>query len=268
MRRRFVDAHCHFDFAVFDGRRSQIIEQCQQQGLTALVMPGVSDANWERLRLLCDALPRLWFAPGIHPWWVNQVRESCLDELDRFLGQGHPRLVGIGECGLDRPHGELDQQYPWFEGQITLARQHGLPLLIHSVRTHDEVAQLLKRQNYTGRALIHGFSGSLQQAERFVSRGFAIGVGGVITYPRANKTRKAISALPLEALVLETDAPDMPPQGVRKGENSPLNLGINFAALCELRSETPDEVAAALWRNACQLYWPELETAPDQGLAG
>ncbi len=268
MPRRFVDAHCHFDFAVFEGRRSKILEQCRQQGLAALIMPGVSDENWARLLELCDNHPGLWFAPGIHPWWVDQVNDGCLDDLQRFLEQGHCRLVGIGECGLDRLHGELEQQYPWFEGQVELAGRFGLPLLIHSVRTHDEVAQLLKRHNYSGRALIHGFSGSLQQAERFVSRGFTIGVGGVITYPRANKTRQAISALPLEVLVLETDAPDMPPLGVRKGENSPLNLGINFAALCELRSEAPDEIADALWRNSCRLYWPELETAPYQGLAG
>ncbi len=268
MGRRFVDAHCHFDFSVFDGKRAEVLEQCREQGLTHLVMPGVSPGNWERLRHLCDHFPSLWFAPGIHPWWVEQVRDEALEELERFLQEGHPRLVGIGECGLDRLHGELARQYPWFEGQIALAEHYGLPLLIHSVRTHDEVAQLLRRRGYSGRALIHGFSGSLQQAERFVSRGFRIGVGGVITYARANKTRNAISALPLEALVLETDAPDMPPQGIAKGQNSPLNLSINFAALCELRSEQPDEIAAALWRSSCELYWPGMETAPDQGLAG
>ena len=268
MQRRFVDAHCHFDFAVFDGKRAEVLEQCRQQGVTDLVMPGVSPGNWECLCRLCDSFPQLWFAPGIHPWWVDQVGDEGLEDLERLLNEGHPGLVGIGECGLDRLYGEPVRQYPWFEGQIALARRYGLPLLIHSVRTHDEVAQLLRRCNYSGRALVHGFSGSLQQAERFVSRGFSIGVGGVITYPRANKTRNAISALPLEALVLETDAPDMPPKGIAKGRNSPVNLGLNFAALCELRSEPSDEIAAALWRNSCELYWPGMETAPDQGLAG
>jgi TatD DNase family protein len=129
-----------------------------------------------------------------------------------------------------------------------------MPLVIHSVKTHDEVHSVLNHRQWDGRALIHGFSGSFQQASKLVDLGCFIGVGGVITHPRARKTRDAIAKLPMEALVLETDAPDMAPEGVPQGQNSPRYLPDILHALAEIRGGTPEQLAPALLDNVCRLY--------------
>ena len=137
---------------------------------------------------------------------------------------------------------------------MALADELNLPLVIHSVKTHDEVHGVLNRRQWQGRALIHGFSGSFQQAAKLVDLGCFIGVGGVITHPRARKTRDAVAKLPLEALVLETDAPDMAPEGVPQGENSPRYLPDILDALAELRGTSPEHLAPALLDNVSRLY--------------
>src|SRR5690554_5989055 len=148
----------------------------------------------------------------------------------------------------------MSDQYPWFEAQIGLASELGLPLVIHSVRAHDEVHATLRRTNWNGRALLHGFSGSYQQAKKLVDLGCFIGVGGVITHPRSRKTRDTIARLPLEALVLETDAPDMAPEGVEAGANSPVHLRRILECLSEIRGESADYVASVVFSNTGLLY--------------
>jgi TatD DNase family protein len=166
--------------------------------------------------------------------------------------------VAVGECGLDRLRGNMNDQYPWFEAQIALASELGLTLVIHSVRAHDEVHATLRRMNWSGRALLHGFSGSFQQAKKLIDQGGFIGVGGVITHSRASKTRDAIARLPLESLVLETDAPDMAPKGIEAGSNSPLYLRRILDSLCEIRGEPPDQLAGVLFENTERLYGKSL----------
>ena len=185
---------------------------------------------------------------------MEEHSEEDLTQLRRLL-EGRPdRCVAIGECGLDRIRGSLEAQLPWFEAQVALADELNLPLVIHSVKTHDEVHGVLNRRQWQGRALIHGFSGSFQQAAKLVDLGCFIGVGGVITHPRARKTRDAVAKLPLEALVLETDAPDMAPEGVPQGENSPRYLPDILDALAELRGTSPEHLAPALLDNVSGLY--------------
>ncbi len=252
---RFIDAHCHFDFPVFDGRRDEILDEAAGFGLEAIVMPGVAPSNWGRIQQLAEEDARLWFAPGVHPWWVDDVADDVLVRLEGLLAQRHPRCLAIGECGLDRLRGALEIQEPFFAGQIELARRHSLPLLIHSVRTHDMVVALLREKRFSGPGLLHAFNGSWQQADQLWSRGLFIGVSGAITYPRARRTREAIQRLPLEALVLETDAPDMPPAGVAKGQNTPLNLKLIFDQLCKLRPEPSDRIARQIRQNTEVLFW-------------
>ncbi|MEQ5817541.1 TatD family hydrolase [Marinobacter sp. NFXS11] len=251
---RLIDAHCHFDFPQFDDRRDNELEQGRSRGLSGLVIPGVRRPDWDRVRDTALAHEGLFYCLGIHPWFVEEHSEADLAELRRRL-EGQPECcLGIGECGLDRLKGNLERQWPWFEAQVDLARELNLPLVIHSVKTHDEVHGLLNRRQWHGRALIHGFSGSFQQAAKLVDLGCFIGVGGVITHPRARKTRDAIARLPLKALVLETDAPDMAPEGVPQGENSPRYLPDILDALAELRGASPEQLAPALLDNVSRLY--------------
>lgn len=249
-----VDAHCHFDFPEFDGQRERVLDQARDAGVSRLVIPGVDRQNWERVIATAASLPGVSYCLGIHPWFVDEHQQDDLVVLETLLSGLDRRCVGLGECGLDRLRGELSSQIPWFEAQVDLADRLGRSLVIHSVRTHDEIHGILRARGFHGKALVHGFSGSYQQARKLVDLGCYIGVGGVITHSRAKKTRDTVARLPLEALVLETDAPDMPPEGVKKGANSPVFLPRIFSALAGLRHESADRLAEQLRGNAYRLY--------------
>lgn len=249
-----VDAHCHFDFPVFAGHRQDILDQARQDGVSRIVIPGVRRADWQRVRDVAGKYAGAYYCLGIHPWFIDEHEPSDLDLLREALAERPAGCVAVGECGLDRLRGELTTQTPWFEAQIELAGELGYPLVVHSVRTHDEVHTILRASQFSGRTLIHGFAGSYQQACKLVDIGCYIGVGGIITHERASKTRVTVSRLPLEALVLETDAPDMAPAGVDKGANSPTYLPRIFNALTALRTEPSDTVAMALLANVRALY--------------
>ena len=251
---QLIDAHCHFDFPQFDGRRETELERARSHGVSRLVIPGVRRPDWSRVRQTALAHEGLFYCLGIHPWFVDEHSEQDLAALEQLLTSKPVCCVAIGECGLDRLRGSLKAQWPWFEAQVSLASELNMPLVIHSVKTHDEVHGLLNRRQWTGRALIHGFSGSFRQAEKLVDLGCFIGVGGVITHPRARKTRDAIARLPTESLVLETDAPDMAPEGVPPGQNSPVYLPQILDILAEIRRVEPEALAQALKANVSRLY--------------
>ena len=251
---QLVDAHCHFDFPFFDGHRETVLAQTASLGVCAVVIPGVRRQDWQRVESMADAEKGLWYCLGIHPWFIQEHGAGDLAELERLLSSAPQASVGLGECGLDALKGDLSEQEPWFEAQIDIAQRLGLALVIHSVKSHDLVHSSLKRAGWNGRALLHGFSGSYQQAQKLVDLGCYIGVGGVITHDRARKTRDTIARLPADALVLETDAPDMAPAGVAKGQNSPIHLPEIFEALAELRSEPRESLAEILLANTAKLY--------------
>lgn len=256
---RFIDAHCHFDFPAFDGRREIVLGEARSGGLSNLVIPGVRRSDWGRVSRIASEYDGLYYCLGIHPWFVG---EHTADDLDALRGalEDHPgHCVALGECGLDRIHGDLKEQYPWFERQVDIAAQLHLPLVVHSVKTHDEVYEVLRRKGFPGRVLVHGFSGSYEQASKLIDLGCFIGVGGVITHPRARKTRDTIARLPVDALILETDAPDMAPEGVEAGHNSPAYLPLIFDALVGLRGAGREDLARSLLGNVQRLYgWNEI----------
>jgi TatD DNase family protein len=249
-----VDAHCHFDFPRFDDCRETELEKARQAGLVALVIPGVRKPDWPRVRSTAESYRGAYYCLGVHPWYVGDHKDTDMQVLQDLLSSYPDLCVGVGECGLDKLSGDVRAQWPWFEWQAELASAMNYPLIIHSVKTHDEVHGFLNRAGWSGRALIHGFSGSYQQAKKLVDLGCYIGVGGVITYQRARKTRDAIARLPVESLVLETDAPDMSPAGVARGYNSPACLGQIFQALTTLRRTSPEALMPSLLNNVCRLY--------------
>ncbi|MGM0451309.1 MAG: TatD family hydrolase [Pseudomonadota bacterium] len=249
-----IDAHCHIDFPQFDANREQLLAACEEQGIRKIVVPGTVPDGWEKILELARCHSMLAPAAGLHPWWADDFGDDSIARLDRLFVE-NSQLVAVGECGLDRKHGPaVAQQQAVFEAQVRLADKHGRPLLIHSVGTHDTVLSLLRRHRFTPPVLIHGFSGSLEQAQALIQQGAFIGVSGIITHPRARKTRRVMAQLPLEALVLETDAPGMPPRGVPREGNSPLNLPWVMDALCALREESRALVSEILWQNTQRLF--------------
>jgi TatD DNase family protein len=193
---------------------------------------------------------------GIHPYYVEQHQEEDLERLAEKLLSRSERCVAVGECGLDYYHSKSNaaKQERFFVQQIKLANTYKLPLIVHSRNAHQQIIKLLNQHSTEKKGVIHAFSGSYQQALDYIKLGFYIGVGGTITYPRAKKTRETISRLPLESLVLETDAPDMPIFGQQGQENHPKNLRNILNELILLRSESEQTIAGQVFRNSQSMY--------------
>lgn len=256
MTARFYDTHCHFDFPPFTGDELASLVKAGQAGVEKIIVPTIEAERFVKVLALTAQHPMLYAAIGLHPIVIHQHQDASLALLEHHLQQRPPKLVAMGEIGLDlyMENPLFERQEAILDAQLTLAKRYDLPVILHSRRTHDKLAAHLKRHNLPRTGVVHGFSGSLQQAERFVELGYLIGVGGTITYPRASKTRDVMAKLPLASLLLETDAPDMPLNGWQGQPNRPERVADVFQVLCELRSETPEEIANALICNADKLF--------------
>lgn len=256
MSYRFIDTHCHFDFPPFTGDEAASIQRAAQAGVNGIIVPAIEAANFSRVLALATTYPSLFAALGLHPVVIERHSNDGLDRLQQALDKRPQKIVAVGEIGLDlyRDAPQFDKQERVLEAQLQLAKRYDLPVILHSRRTHDKLAMHLKRYALPRTGVVHGFAGSLQQAQRFVQLGYSIGVGGTITYPRARKTREVMAQLPLESLLLETDAPDMPLNGFQGQPNRPEQTARVFAALCELRPEPEDVIADALYRNTTTLF--------------
>lgn len=252
----FIDTHCHFDFPPFAGHEKASLAQAKACGVQKIIVPAIGVQHFSRIQAVVLRHEMLYAALGLHPIVIEQHDEHSLIALEQALAARCDKVVAIGEAGLDlyRADPQFDRQCALLIEQLQLAARFELPIILHSRRTHDRLAMLLRRHPVARTGVIHGFAGSLQQAERFVGLGYAIGVGGTITYPRASKTRAAIAALPLDSLLLETDAPDMPVNGFQGQPNRPERITAVFRSLCQLRPEPEQLIAQALWRNSQRIF--------------
>ncbi|MCR6740784.1 TatD family hydrolase [Aeromonas dhakensis] len=252
---QLIDTHCHLDFPVFDSDRAALLAECRQLGVGEYIIPAVGEENWGRVMALAAEHDGISYALGVHPWYVGGQMPAVLTRLQQWLAERPRGLVAVGECGLDlRSHVPQEGQLEMFEAQVELAKEHELPLIVHSVRANDTVAKILRRLRPACGGVIHAFSGSLQQAEAFWQLGFRLGIGGVISFERANKTREAVRDMPLEALLLETDAPDMPLQGQQGTPNTPANLPIIAQLLADLRQQPLAHVASVLHESTLRTF--------------
>lgn len=249
----FFDTHCHLDFEVFDADRQEVLESAWKNGVRQLLIPGTTGGRNTACTDVGSAI-ELHRGVGLHPYFIAQHQRQDLAEMERQL-KLNPRLL-VGEIGLDRTCPEWDKQCELFSYQVKLAARYRRPLILHHRKTQSDLLGILKP--YLGdlpqcKGVLHAFSGSLEQAEDWIDKGFKIGVGGTITYERAEKTRAAIAQAPLHGLVLETDAPDMPLAGYQGQRNEPCRIAEVFTALLTLRDESEAELKRALWRNSLQL---------------
>jgi TatD DNase family protein len=248
-----VDSHCHLDATEFDHDRDAVIARARAAGVSRQLVPAVSAASWPKLRDVCVGIDGLFPAYGLHPMYLQEHRDEHLAELDAWIQREHPRA--IGECGLDFFVDGLDPQAQqhFFDGQLRLAREHALPLIVHARRSVDAVIASIKRIGGL-RGVVHSFSGSTEQARQLAQLGFMIGLGGPVTYERANRLRKLAASVPIESLLLETDAPDQPDAGIRGQRNEPARLANVLQVIAGLRGETPAAIAAATSANAERLF--------------
>ncbi|MEW6645774.1 MAG: TatD family hydrolase [Pseudomonadota bacterium] len=245
-----IDTHCHIDVEEFAADRAQVLTRARAAGVVRQVVPAIHQPGWEFLRALCrweaDLLPAL----GMHPIYLDVHRPEHLSELRSLLADEPP--VAVGEIGLDYFVEGLDRaaQQALFEAQLRLAAEFALPVLLHVRKAHDEVLATLRRLRFSQGGIAHAFSGSRQQAEQYLDLGFKLGFGGTLTYERSSRIRALARELPLAAIVLETDAPDIVTAAHRGERNSPEYLPEVLAALAEVRGEEAAVLAAATTANA------------------
>ncbi|WP_298213282.1 TatD family hydrolase [Acidovorax sp.] len=261
----WIDTHCHLDAPEFDADRSAVRSQAAAQGVAHCVIPAVERSNWDTVRLLAHQHGDS-YALGVHPLYTGRADDGDLALLEQMLQQHHadPRLVAIGEIGLDYFVPGLDpvRQERFYRAQLQLARRWDLPVILHVRRSADKLLKGLRDVPVRG-GIAHAFNGSLQQAQAFVGMGFKLGFGGALTYDRALQLRRLAAELPADALVLETDAPDIPPhwlyttaerraQGQPQGRNAPAELPRIAQVLADLRGMPLAALAEQTAANALQ----------------
>lgn len=244
-----VDTHCHLDAAEFDADRDAVANSATAAGVGRIVIPAVERANFGAVASVCRDHAACVAAYGIHPMYVDRAREDDLDVLRETVARELP--LAVGEIGLDRFVESRDEarQELFFSAQLRIARDAGLPVLLHARRAIDPVLRLLRQCPVPG-GIVHAFNGSRQQADEFIRLGFKLGFGGAMTFPRALRLRALAATLPLDAIVLETDAPDMSPEWRVGARNTPDQLPRIALTLAGLRGIAVEQLVAATSRNA------------------
>lgn len=258
LKARLIDSHCHLDFPQFEGDLAAVIAQAQDKGVEKFVVPACGTFNWQKVVAISKQYDAVYYALGLYPYFMDKHSESDIQLLDAQLAERSDKCVAVGECGLDffveqQVKGQ-QQQIELLAMQLMLANKHHLPVIIHCRKAQQTMVKLLKQANLTTGGVIHGFSGSYQEAMDYIKLGYYIGVGSTITYLRAKKTRQTISKLPLRYLVLETDAPDMPLNGYQGQKNRPERVAEVLNELILLRSESEQTVAEQVFENSKTVF--------------
>lgn len=264
----WTDTHCHLDAPELANERDLLVHRAVKRQVLRMVIPAVCRDNFADVCKLAHCFPSCAYALGIHPLYVAKAAEGDLKYMRTLLKRyaDDVRLVAIGEIGLDFYLPELktgslrEKQEYFFAEQLKMAQDAGLPVLLHSRRSVDVVLKYLRRISVVG-GIAHAFNGSFQQAAIFMNMGFALGFGGAVTYERARHLRELAVGLPQEALVMETDSPDMPPAWLGKQPNMPEELPRIGAAFAGLRGMTVEALAETTTGNAIRVL-PRLRYLP------
>lgn len=250
---RIIDSHCHLDFDVFDTDRDEVLSNAASAGVEHIVIPGVDADHWQAIQTLCNEDQRLHACYGLHPYRADQHQPEQLDALRQILTTRD--CVALGECGLDyrdnMPARETQDYY--FQSQLEIAQELQLPVVIHSVRATEQVISALKQFDLPG-GMIHSYSGSYEQGMQLHDMGYRLSFGGAITYERARRLRDAASRLPLQSLLVETDAPDQTGSAHHDQRNEPAWIIEVIDTLCELRTEDRETIMHQLFENSAQLF--------------
>jgi len=269
-----IDSHCHLDLVLKKTiqTKTQLLAECAALNIKPIIIPGLTFDQWPQIAQLCEQTPELYFAVGLHPWWIKewvnewlakqsnkpadaakQLTQRLAMEIPQWVD--HPKCIGIGECGLDGYiDTPLDIQLEVMAQHMQLAQTHHKPLLIHSCKMHHHLLQLLKQYPLPAGGTLHAYTGHYETAQALIKHGLYLGIGGSITYPRAQKTRQTVCKIPLSKLVLETDAPDMPLNGFQGQINTPMQLPQVASYLAKLRQEAIEQIQQVTSANALRLF--------------
>jgi TatD DNase family protein len=252
-----IDSHSHFDHRRFDQDRQEAWQRAQDAGVITQIIPAVTATDWPRVKETCASLPGLLPAYGLHPMFCHEHKDADLQLLAEWIEQEQP--VALGECGLDFyiDNPDKDRQLELFHGQLEVAMDYKLPVIIHARKAVEDVINTLKKHPGL-RGVLHSYSGSLQQANRLIDMGFLVSFGGPVTYPKASRLHNLVAELPLESIMLESDAPDQPDIAHQGQRNEPSYLPLILQKISEIRDEPAELIAAQTTANAQQLFAIEI----------
>lgn len=248
-----IDSHCHIDFSDFDVDRQLVIERAVATGVSQIIVPGVMQGNWKKIREYCRQFSMLHPCYGLHPYFIDQHKPADLDLLRNWL-QDNP-AVAVGECGLDFFLKDLDRkrQEFYFEHQLDIAMEFSLPVVVHARKSTEAVIDAIKKRPGL-RGMIHSYSGSYEQAIKLIDLNFYLSFGGPVSFTRSTRLRRLVQSLPLKSLLVETDAPDQPGQSAAGQRNEPAFIKEVVATIADLHQVDFDEVAQITRDNANQLF--------------
>lgn len=256
----FIDSHCHLDLEPLKDRLDELWQDCQNNNIQQAIIPGLYQQQWQNLQTLTGSHQGLFFAAGIHPWFIKKNslnKQQFLETLQSITA--HKHCVAIGECGLDKLIDENFQtQKEILHWHCQAAEVLQLPLILHVRKAHNELLEILNQYPLKAGGVIHAFTGSHELAQQYWQRGFYLGVGGTITYPRAKKTINAIQQMPLESLLLETDAPDMPLHGFQGEANTPMQLIRIAESLAKIKNKDIESIRQQSMNN-CLVFFEKLK---------
>ncbi len=249
---KLFDTHCHLDFPQFNGKLKQLVAKAEEAGISGILIPGVKKDGWRSIRQITATYSICHSALGLHPMFMDEHKDSHLHDLEMALSVGP--IAAIGEIGLDyyKANSNKKAQLSLVSAQISIARAAELPIILHVRKAHDEMLKVIRQSDYKEGGIVHAYNGSEHQAQKYCDLGFKLGFGGAMTYPRAAKLHRLAAVLPLDAIVLETDAPDMAPVTCTLPYNTPLHLFDNFRSLVTLRKESASQIASQTTINALE----------------
>ncbi len=248
-----IDSHVHTDDERLKNDRHQVLEDARRANIVAQVVPAISHRLWPRVQAVCAQQDDLYACYGLHPCFHDEHETSHIDELASWIGREKP--VAVGECGLDYFIAGADKarQQHLFSAQLALAREFDLPIVIHARKAVEDVIRMIRSSGHY-RGMVHSFNGSKQQATRLIDLGYKLSFGGAVTFERAKRLRELVAQLPLDALLLETDAPDQADARHSGQRNEPAFLVDVWQSISDLRAESAHDVATATTANAIELF--------------
>ncbi len=247
-----IDVHCHLDSDAFAGRLEEVLAGARWAGVRCLITASIHPRSWDAIAALAAQYPEVVFAQGVHPWYCDDEAAAALPRL----ADAAQDAVAIGEIGLDTKTMPfpLDRQLEVFIAQLQTAQRLGLPVNLHCRGAFNEMLQVFREYGSPPGGILHNFSGSPELADQFMAHGLAFSMGGVLTWRNSAKRNRLLRHIYPDHLLLETDAPDIPPVEARGMANTPANILYNLRAAAELLGESPEAVAAATTRNAARIF--------------
>lgn len=260
-----IDSHCHLDDDRYGACRDAVVNRARKQGIAQIILPATTAARWQKVKQVTEKYHRVYPAYGLHPMFMSQHSNQHLIELDRWIEREKP--VAVGECGIDFFQSREDErwQLELFQAQLSLAKNHDLPVIVHVRKAMDQVISILRKSKLQSAGVIHSFAGSLQQAQQLYDLGFKLGIAATVDFERARKLRDVVAKIDVDALLVESDAPDQPGINHRGELNEPAFIIEHLRTMASLRGIADDALAEILNRNAIELF--RLEDTATQGRA-